>query len=91
MKTFFNLLFGLLLKQKGPNTDQKIFAGPLPLAVMTGAFLLPALSPRDGIPAVRAGSNYAALLLHIEMRSPLMFSFSCSHLTLLYSCLTVPL
>lgn len=55
MKALLSLLYELLLKQKGPNTDQKVFAGPLLLAVMAGAFRLPALSPGDGIPVVWAG------------------------------------
>lgn len=43
---------------------------------MAGAFLLPALSPEDGIPVAQAGR--AALLRCIVMSSPLMFSCSRS-------------
>lgn len=87
-ESLFQFVAWIAPEAEGPQHRQ-VFAGPLLPAVMAGAFLLPALSLRDGIPVVWAGSCYAALLLRTEMSSPLMFCLFCSLLTLLYSSLTL--
>lgn len=77
--------------RKGFNREHRVFPGLLLSALMAGAFLLPALSPEDGIPVVQAGSCSAALhcdefstdvfLLSLLLTLPvLLFSPACLQL-----------
>lgn len=76
----------LRLQQR--NREHRVFPVLLLSALMAGAFLLPALSPEDGIPVVQAGSCSAALhcdefstdvflLLLLSTLPVLLFSPAC--------------
>lgn len=67
---------------------QKVFLGPLLRALKAGALLLPAMSPGDGIPAVKAGSCSAGLHWD-EISTPvflLSLALNSAILTLLRLC-----
>lgn len=85
------MLYRLMLNQKGFSREHKVIPGILLPALMAGAFLLPALSPEDGIPVVHAGSCPAAphcnesstdvFLLRLLLTLPLLlFSPACLQL-----------
>lgn len=85
------MLYRLMLNQKGFSREHKVIPGILLPALMAGAFLLPALSPEDGIPVVQAGSCSAAphcnesstdvFLLRLLLTLPLLlFSPACLQL-----------
>lgn len=85
------MLYRLMLNQKGFGREHKVIPGILRPALMAGAFLLPALSPEDGIPVVHAGSCSAAphcnesstdvFLLRLLLTLPLLlFSPACLQL-----------
>lgn len=80
-----------MLNQKGFSREHKVIPSILLPALMAGAFLLPALSPEDGIPVVHAGSCSAAphcnesstdvfLLLLLLTLPLLLFSPACLQL-----------